>query len=197
MSRCRTLAFLLAAVAGASACGTTQLAVSPGSEQAARYRAVRKVPLTVELVLPPEFQAYTQTVSYGLRSAEIELGPAMAENARRAVPQAFETVVGLAGGDAAPPGPVHATVRPEILEVRVTSGGGVKAACEVKARWSVTDAAGKVLWEQVVTGNSQREDIEALPLSVEATLSPCMESAVHNHYQALLRDVVLGEWWAR
>lgn len=197
MSRCPTLALLLAAVVGAAACGTTHLAVSPGSDQAARYRAVRKVPLTVELVLPPEFQDYTQTVSYGLRSAEVQLGPAMAENARRAVPEAFEAVAGLPGGDAASRGPVQATVRPEILEVRVTSGGAVKAACEVKARWSVTDAAGKALWEQVVTGSSQRDDIQALPLSVEATLSPCMESAVHNHYQALLRDVVLGEWWAR
>ncbi len=190
----RCFALLLVAALTVSACGTSLVAVPAGSEQTARYRAVRKVPLTVGLLLPPEFQDYTQTVKYGPRSAEVHLGPAMVENARRALPQAFEGVVGVSGGETAQ-GEVQATVRPEILDVRVATGGGVKASCEVRARWTVKDAGGKVLWEQVVTGSAQRDDIQAVPLSVAATLAPCMEAAVQNHYLALLRDVVVGEWW--
>ncbi len=190
----RTLALLLVAALTTSACGTSLVAVPAGSEQTARYRAVRKVPLTVGLLLPPEFEDYTQTVKYGPRSAEVQLGPAMVENARRALPQAFEGVVGASEGEPAQ-GAVQAIVRPEILDVRVATGGGVKAACEVRARWTVKDAGGKVLWDQVVTGSAQRDDILSVPLSVAATLAPCMEAAVQNHYLALLRDVVVGEWW--
>jgi len=194
MAAGRIPALLLALALALCACGTSLVAVPAGPEQAGRYRAVRKVPLTVGLLLPAEFQDYTQTVKYGPRSAEVHLGPAMVENARRALPQAFEGVVGVSGGEAAP-GQVQATVRPEILDVRVATGGGVKASCEVRARWTVKDAGGKVLWEQVVTGSAQRDDIQAVPLSVAATLAPCMEAAVQNHYLAVLRDIVVGEWW--